>query len=63
MHERGRASTVEIDRALDAELEHHVRELEHREPAVDARAPAVAGDGDEPLAGEAERGTRDAGLP
>jgi hypothetical protein len=56
--ERGRAAAVEVDRALGAKLDHHLRELEHGEPAVDVRAPAVAGDCDERLPRHPEGGAR-----
>jgi hypothetical protein len=50
--------TVEVDGALGAQLDHHVRELGHGEAAVDARAPAVAGDRDDEFGRDADRRPR-----
>ena len=58
MDERGRAAAVQVDRALRAELDHQLGELVHREPAVDGRASPVAGDGDERVPRDTERGAR-----
>jgi hypothetical protein len=46
MYEGGRASTVEVDRALCPELDHHLGELDHRQASVDVRAAPVACDRD-----------------
>jgi hypothetical protein len=58
MDEGGGAAAVEVDRALGAELDHHVGELEHGEAAVDVGAPAVARDRDQMLFRDPERGAR-----
>jgi len=58
VHQRGRAAAVEVDRALGAQLDHHLGELEHRQSSVDVRAPPVARDRDERLARDAERSAR-----
>ena len=58
MDERRRAATVEVDRALGAEVDHDAGELEHRQPGVDVGAPPVAGHGDQRVVGEPERRPR-----
>lgn len=58
MHEGGRAATVEVERARGAELDHHLRELEHREAPVNAGAAAVARNRDQPLLRDPERRAR-----
>ena len=62
MHERGRAAAVEVDRALGAELDHHLGQLEHREPGVDAGAAPVAGDGDHVAGADPQRRARMAAV-
>ena len=58
MDERGRSAAVEVDRVARPSADHHVRELEHREPRVDARAAPVACDGDQRVVGEPDGGAR-----
>src|SRR3954470_18497221 len=58
MDERRRTAAVEVDGALGAEVDHHLRELGHRQAGIDPRAPAVAGQGDDVLAADAQRRPR-----
>jgi hypothetical protein len=62
VHERRRAAAVQVDGPLGAELHHHLGQLRHGQAAVDARAPAVAGDRDDELGRDADRRPRVASV-
>ena len=55
---RRRAAAVKVDRALRAEVDHHLREFGHRQPCVDPGAAAVARHGDQLAVADAERCAR-----